>query len=85
MYVLTIQSEIRKYCLRKVPAQKYGFFALNALCTHDYGYYFLLWPTVTNASLLITSKKSAQNTAYSMFERNTYEYVQISINRPEKI
>ena len=30
-------------------------------------------------------KKSAQNTAYSMFERNTCEYVKSPINRPEKI
>ena len=29
-------------------------------------------------------KKSSQNTAYSMFERNTEEYVKFPINKPEK-
>ena len=30
-------------------------------------------------------KKSAQNTAFSMFERNMHEYVKFSIKRPEKL
>ena len=30
-------------------------------------------------------KKSAQNTAYSMFERNTHEYVKFPINVPKEL